>query len=276
MWSHGPEAEPAPPAAWGCSVLLQHLWPHLLSWTRFITAVLASGPLIPPIPFIIPHPHQCFERFFSDCTSLGKGEWNLLSARCGSYHPCSSLDGVVQRLNDEEAGLLGMACLRSHGRSTGLWLQQLCCFHTAFPRNPKWSGSPMCSPWVSIHLPLRRGMGCNGGGFRGCVHHSMKPSHRPLVTQQHSGVFPSRNYVYLFCVSVCFCLLFLVTVEKGFPGGSDGKNSSCNAGDLGWIPRWGRSPGRREWQPTPVFLPGEFHLQRSLASYSPWGHKEHD
>ena len=30
----------------------------------------------------------------------------------------------------------------------------------------------------------------------------------------------------------------------------------------------------RKWQPTPVFLPGEFHGQRSLASYNPWGHKE--
>ena len=35
-------------------------------------------------------------------------------------------------------------------------------------------------------------------------------------------------------------------------------------------------PWRREWQPTPVFLPGEFHEQRSLAGYSPWGHKELD
>ena len=32
-------------------------------------------------------------------------------------------------------------------------------------------------------------------------------------------------------------------------------------------------PWRRKWQPTPVFLPGEFHGQRSLAGYSPWGHK---
>ena len=28
--------------------------------------------------------------------------------------------------------------------------------------------------------------------------------------------------------------------------------------------------------PTPVFLPGEFHEQKSLAGYSPWGHKESD
>jgi len=42
----------------------------------------------------------------------------------------------------------------------------------------------------------------------------------------------------------------------GFPGGSDGKESACNAGDLGLIPGLGRS-WRRVWQPTAVFLPGE-------------------
>ena len=35
-------------------------------------------------------------------------------------------------------------------------------------------------------------------------------------------------------------------------------------------------PWRRAWQPTPVFLPGESHGQRSLVDYSPWGHKESD
>ena len=33
---------------------------------------------------------------------------------------------------------------------------------------------------------------------------------------------------------------------------------------------------RRKWQPTPVFLPGKSHGWRSLAGYSPWGHKESD
>ena len=33
---------------------------------------------------------------------------------------------------------------------------------------------------------------------------------------------------------------------------------------------------RRKWQPTPVFLPGEFHGWRGLVGYSPWGHKESD
>ena len=42
----------------------------------------------------------------------------------------------------------------------------------------------------------------------------------------------------------------------------------------GFNPWVGRIPWKREWQPTPVILPGEFHGQRSLAGYSPWGHKE--
>ena len=36
------------------------------------------------------------------------------------------------------------------------------------------------------------------------------------------------------------------------------------------------TPWRRAWQPTPVFLPGESHEQRSLAGYSPQGRKEPD
>ena len=44
-----------------------------------------------------------------------------------------------------------------------------------------------------------------------------------------------------------------------------------------WVqsPSW-EDPWRREWIHTPVSLPGEFHGQRSLAGYSPWGHKELD
>ena len=37
-----------------------------------------------------------------------------------------------------------------------------------------------------------------------------------------------------------------------------------------------RAPWSRKWKPTPVFLPGEFHAQRSLAGYSSWGIKESD
>ena len=60
-------------------------------------------------------------------------------------------------------------------------------------------------------------------------------------------------------------------VFLGFPCGSAGEESACNAGDLDSIPSLGRSPGEGKRLPTPVFLPGEFH-----GLYSPWGHKKLD
>jgi len=45
---------------------------------------------------------------------------------------------------------------------------------------------------------------------------------------------------------------------------------------LGWEDGNGRREWRKEWLPTPVFSPEEFYGQRSLAGYSPWGHKESD
>ena len=50
----------------------------------------------------------------------------------------------------------------------------------------------------------------------------------------------------------------------GFPGISEDKDSACNAGDPASVPGLGRLPWRGEWLPTPAFLPGEFHGQRSL------------
>ena len=44
----------------------------------------------------------------------------------------------------------------------------------------------------------------------------------------------------------------------------------------GFDPWVGKTPWRRAWQPTLVFLPGESHGQRSLVGYSPWGHRESD
>ena len=55
-----------------------------------------------------------------------------------------------------------------------------------------------------------------------------------------------------------------------FPGGSDGKESACNEGDPGSIPRSGRSPGEGNGNPL-LFLPGESHGQRSLAGLQSMG-----
>ena len=65
---------------------------------------------------------------------------------------------------------------------------------------------------------------------------------------------------------------------EGFPGGTMAKNLPANAGSKRcrfnpWVRKilWSR-----KWQPTPIFLPGKFHEQRSLAGYSPWVRKESD
>ena len=59
-------------------------------------------------------------------------------------------------------------------------------------------------------------------------------------------------------------------------GNSDGKESACNVEDPGSIFGSGRSPGVGNGNSFPVFLSEEFHRQRSLVNYNPWGHKESD
>ena len=69
------------------------------------------------------------------------------------------------------------------------------------------------------------------------------------------------------------------TLNVGFPGGASGKEPACQCRRHRrcefdpWVRKilW-----RRTWQPTPVFVPGEFHGQRGLACFSLWGHKESD
>ena len=65
-------------------------------------------------------------------------------------------------------------------------------------------------------------------------------------------------------------------VFLGFPGGSDGKESAFNVGDLGSIPGLGRSHGWRYGNPFQYSCLENRHGQRSLVVYSPWGHKESD
>ena len=65
----------------------------------------------------------------------------------------------------------------------------------------------------------------------------------------------------------------------GFPRGASGKESACQcrrSQRCGIDPWAGKMPWKRAWQPTAVFLPEEFHGQRSLAGYSPQGCKELD
>ena len=67
-----------------------------------------------------------------------------------------------------------------------------------------------------------------------------------------------------------------IWTQIGFPQWLNGKESACPCRRCGFDPWIKKIPWRREQQSTPGFLPGEFHGQRSLVGYSPWGRKELD
>ena len=79
--------------------------------------------------------------------------------------------------------------------------------------------------------------------------------------------------IFFFSIMIIYITHFSI---HDFPGGSDDKASYYNVGDLGSIPGSGRSPGKGSGQPTPAFLPGKSHGQRSLVGYSSWGCQELD
>ena len=68
-------------------------------------------------------------------------------------------------------------------------------------------------------------------------------------------------------------------LKDGLPrvfSGKESTNQYRKHKRCGFSPWVRKIPCRRQWQPTPVLLPGEFHGQGSLVGYSPWGHKESD
>ena len=74
------------------------------------------------------------------------------------------------------------------------------------------------------------------------------------------------------CVCVCVCVC-TYTHTYGFPGWHGGKESACQRRRHRFDHLVGKILWRRKWQPAPVVLPGKFHEQRSLADYTPWGHR---
>ena len=94
---------------------------------------------------------------------------------------------------------------------------------------------------------------------------------------------------FLCCYFLPFCLFNLLMVSfvvqkllhlirshlfSGLSRGLSGKESACQCRRCrghGFDPWVRKIPWRRKWQPTPIFLPGKSHGQRSLAGYSPWG-----
>ena len=98
------------------------------------------------------------------------------------------------------------------------------------------------------------------------------------VSQVGRGKKQNINFarVRLSRVNGTFVILY---VFADFSGGASGKEPTCKYRRCkrlrldSWV---GKTPWRRAWQPTPVFLPGKSCGQRSLVGYSPWGCKELD
>ena len=103
-------------------------------------------------------------------------------------------------------------------------------------------------------------------------HPLLPPSPLALSLSQHQGLFlmvGGREVQEGGDTRIHIADLLLCIAGTGPPQGLSGKGSVCKAGDASSIPEEGKSPWRRAWQPTPVFLPGEFYRQRSLVGYSP-------
>ena len=69
--------------------------------------------------------------------------------------------------------------------------------------------------------------------------------------------------VKIYHPGMVFSLIYFIEVWS--PGGSNNKESACSVRNLSFIPGSGRSPKEGNGYPTPVFLPGEFHGQKSLS-----------
>ena len=75
------------------------------------------------------------------------------------------------------------------------------------------------------------------------------------------------------CTYHCSHILLTSILFSGLPWWFSGKESTCQCRRYGFDSCIRKIPWRRKWQPTPIELPGKSHGQRSLAGYSPWGHK---
>ena len=126
-----------------------------------------------------------------------------------------------------------------------------------FSRQEYWSGLPFTTPgdlpkpWIqpSSLVPLAL-------------------AGRQIVCKSHQGRRQLFHKLTLYNNDI------LLYIYMGFPGSSTGKESACNARDLGSIPGLGRSPGGGHGNPLQYPCLENPHGQRSLEGYSPWSHKE--
>ena len=110
--------------------------------------------------------------------------------------------------------------------------------------------------WQANFLPLS----CQGNPSIG---------NTAVKKQTKNEISFSRQTVHVIISKLCQCDFQVVLIVKNLPVKVEDRRH-------GFDPWVGKNPWRRKWQPTPIFLPGKFHGQRSLVGYSPWGPKESD
>ena len=128
-----------------------------------------------------------------------------------------------------------------------------------------------CFHCFPIYLPWSYGTRCHDFLFL-----NVKSSIHPYMFSHKCMTITIALTLWIF-VSKMMSLLF--NVLSCFPGDASGKEPACwcrrykKCGFNLWVRKitWSRT-----WQPTAVFLPEEFHGQRSLMGYGPSGHKEWD
>ena len=94
------------------------------------------------------------------------------------------------------------------------------------------------------------------------------------VSRTSATIVLSQTQLYFILISSNNTAVYFT-----YTGGASGKEPACQCRRTKrhWFSSWvGKMPWRRKWQPTPIFLPGKSHGQKSLAGYSPWGRKEVD
>ena len=101
--------------------------------------------------------------------------------------------------------------------------------------------------------------------FWGCLYDVLHTHREGKVSKKQT-----KENLYLILIKT------IGYIHMGFPSGSDDKESAYSVGDLDLIPELGRSPGGGHGNPLQYSCLENPHGQRSLAGYSPWGHKESD
>ena len=119
-------------------------------------------------------------------------------------------------------------------------------------------------------LILCEPMDCSTPGLP--VHHQLPELAQTHVHQVSDAIQPSHPLSSFLLLPSIFPSIRVFSNKSVLESG--GQRLQCRR--LGFNSFIRKIPRRRKWQPTPVFLPGKSHGQRSLAGYSPSGHKELD